>query len=80
MLASGHSPAAGRESVDPEGRALEQIMLQVRLAEGIPEDLAGADGLVARGLLENADGARLRLTLKGRMLADAVVRILAGWD
>jgi oxygen-independent coproporphyrinogen-3 oxidase len=80
MLASGHSPAAGRESVDPQGRALEQIMLQVRLAEGIPEDLPGAEALVARGLLENADGARLRLTLKGRMLADAVVRVLVGWD
>ena len=50
-------------------------MLQVRLAEGI-EPQPGTDQLVADGLLENGDGARLRLTRKGRMLADAVVRVL----
>ena len=75
MLATGTSPAAGRETVDDEGRRLEAIMLQVRLAEGI-EPQPGTDQLVADGLLENGDGARLRLTRKGRMLADAVVRVL----
>ena len=75
MLATGNSPAAGRETVDEEGRRLEAMMLQVRLAEGI-EPRPGTDQLVEDGLLENGDGARLRLTRKGRMLADAVVRVL----
>ncbi len=82
MLAAGRSPAAGRETLDDEQRRTESVMLQVRLAEGF--DPAGfppapvAD-LVGRGWLENADGARLRLTREGRMLADAVVRVLL-WD
>jgi putative oxygen-independent coproporphyrinogen III oxidase len=75
MLVTGTSPAAGRETVDPEGRRLESIMLQVRLAEGIDAG-PGTQQLVKDGLLEKADGARLRLTRKGRMLADAVVRVL----
>ena len=75
MLATGTSPAAGRETVDEEGRRLEAMMLQVRLVEGI-EPRPGTDQLVEDGLLENGDGARLRLTRKGRMLADAVVRVL----
>ncbi len=74
-LAAGHSPAAAREVVDLAGRRLETLMLQVRLAEGI-EPQPGTDRLVSEGLLENGDGARLRLTRRGRMLADAVVRAL----
>ncbi|MCU0279247.1 MAG: hypothetical protein MUE31_10195 [Candidatus Nanopelagicales bacterium] len=58
-------------------------MLEVRLAEGLdPADFdeAAIAQLRGRGLLENADGARLRLTRAGRMLADAVVGVLLGWD
>jgi oxygen-independent coproporphyrinogen-3 oxidase len=76
MLAAGHSPAAAREIVGEPGRRLEELMLQVRLAAGI-EPMPGTAELQAAGLLENADGARLHLTRKGRMLADAVVRALA---
>ncbi len=75
MLAAGQSPAAAREIVDEQGRRLEELMLQVRLAEGIAP-MPGTQDLRAEGLLEKADGARLRLTRKGRMLADAVVRAL----
>jgi oxygen-independent coproporphyrinogen-3 oxidase len=83
MLAAGSSPASAREVVSPDGRQLEEAMLQVRMVSGIP---AGAyppertERLLEAGLLENADGARLRLTREGRMLADAVVRVLLGWD
>jgi oxygen-independent coproporphyrinogen-3 oxidase len=81
MLAEGRSPAAAREVLEEPQRRVESVMLQVRLAEGFdPEGLAGVAGLLDRGLVENADGARLRLTRKGRMLADAVVRVLLGWD
>jgi oxygen-independent coproporphyrinogen-3 oxidase len=82
-LSSGVSPAAAREVLDEDARRVEAVMLQVRLAEGIdPADFApgAVADLHGAGLLENADGARLRLTRKGRMLADAVVRVLLGWD
>ena len=82
MLAAGNSPAAGRETLTPDQQRLESVMLGVRLSEGfsVPEV---PDERIARllddGLVENADGARLRRTRKGRMLADAVVRVLL-WD
>ncbi|MCB0901258.1 MAG: coproporphyrinogen III oxidase, partial [Actinobacteria bacterium] len=82
MLAAGNSPAAGRESLTVEDRRVESVMLGVRLADGFdvrdfPEERVAH--LWRDELVENADGARLRLTRKGRMLADAVVRILL-WD
>jgi oxygen-independent coproporphyrinogen-3 oxidase len=63
-------------------------MLAVRLAEGLDAadlDSAGRaelPGLVARGLLEATAAARERvvLTRDGRLLADAVVRALLGWE
>jgi len=83
MLAAGHSPAAAREVLTAQQRETEQVMLQVRLADGferaeLPE--APVERLLADGLLENGDGARLHLTRRGRMLADAVTRVLLGWD
>ncbi len=83
MLATGSSPAAAREVLDDQERRLEAVMLQVRLAEGFSAADFPADAVArlrAEELVENADGARLRLTRKGRMLADAVVRVLLGWD
>jgi oxygen-independent coproporphyrinogen-3 oxidase len=87
-VAAGVSPAVGREVLDDEARHLERVMLAVRLAEGL--DVAHLDaagraalpGLVARGLLEPAAAARQRvmLTRDGRLLADAVVRALLGWE
>ncbi len=90
-LAAGESPAVGREVLDDEARDVERVLLGVRLAEGLPLDAVpgagrGAVGrLVADGLLEPpgagpAPAQRLVLTLRGRLLADAVVRALLGWD
>ncbi|WP_454051553.1 radical SAM family heme chaperone HemW [Cellulomonas sp. Marseille-Q8402] len=90
-LAAGESPAAGRETVEDASAQLERVMLGVRLDEGLPIDelslpartrVAGlvADGLVdARSALGRGDvpGQRVRLTRRGRLLADAVVRALA---
>ena len=87
-LAADRSPAAGREVLDRDTQALERVLLGVRLAEGLPlTDLTAAArrrvaGLVADGLVEAApalrggDDRRLVLTLRGRLLADAVVRTL----
>lgn len=82
-LAAGQSPAAGREVLDPATRAVEDVMLGIRMAEGIavdrlaPRGRAEAPGLVAEGLA-NLVAGRLVLTRPGRLLADAVVRRLVG--
>lgn len=78
-LAEGASPVAGEEVLTDEQRALERVMVGVRLAEGLPVD--GLDGrevarLVDDGLV-TADGGRVVLTMRGRLLADLVVRRLA---
>ena len=83
-LAQGVSPAAGRETLDAPTRELERIMLQTRLSEGILVDSLGPSGrrevaqLIAQELVDPAQAfrGRLVLTLKGRLLADAVVRRL----
>ncbi|GAA1796262.1 radical SAM family heme chaperone HemW [Luedemannella flava] len=80
-LADGVSPAAGRETLTADERHLEDVMLRLRLAEGLPLDrltpagLASAERAVADGLLE-LQRDRAVLTLRGRLLADAVVRDL----
>jgi putative oxygen-independent coproporphyrinogen III oxidase len=83
-LADSRSPGAGRELLSPEDRRVERVLLELRLSEGCPLDLLRADGLAAAGralsdgLLEPGPYAEGRavLTLRGRLLADAVVRDL----
>jgi oxygen-independent coproporphyrinogen-3 oxidase len=84
-LAAGRSPAAGGEILGAEARRLERIMLETRTAEGLdtgvlrPGGAREAGRLAAEGLLEDEALAagRVRLTLAGRLVADAVVRALA---
>ncbi|NWL09782.1 coproporphyrinogen III oxidase [Paenarthrobacter nitroguajacolicus] len=81
-LAAGSSPAAGRETLDAETREVERIMLEARLGTGLSVDALDAigrhamAGLIADELVDpvQAFKGRLVLTLKGRLLADAVVR------
>jgi putative oxygen-independent coproporphyrinogen III oxidase len=78
-LAAGESPGLAREILTEDDRHMEDVMLRVRLAEGISlekinKKAAGralADGLLDEGAF--AEG-RLVLTLRGRLLADAVIR------
>lgn len=83
-LAQGHSPAAGRETLDDEVRRMERILLESRISDGMPLDILDTSArlrvaeLIADGLAE-AEAAlrgRLVLTVRGRLLADAVVRRL----
>jgi len=83
-ITAGHSPAAAREVLTPEQRRVEAVLLGIRRREGHPladlrpEGLAHAQQAVVNGLLDraaHADG-RAALTLRGRLLADAVVRDL----
>ena len=83
-LATGRSPAAGREVLDAEERHLERVMLGLRTVDGLDvaalrrAGRAAARGHLAAGLLDVEAFARgtARLTLRGRLLADAVVRDL----
>ena len=83
-LAAAESPAAGTERPDAESHLLERVLLESRIAEGLdvavlpPAGRARVAGLIADGLVEPAAAlqGRVRLTLKGRLLADAVVRAL----
>ena len=84
-LGAGVSPAAGRETLDSETRNVERVMLEARLNSGLDIPSLGGlgdtgrhavAGLIADGLVDPAAAfkGRLILTLKGRLLADAVVR------
>jgi oxygen-independent coproporphyrinogen-3 oxidase len=83
-LSGGRSPGHGRELLTPEDQHVEDVMLRVRLEEGLrlasldEVGLAGAAEALAGGLLDPAAyaGGIVRLTLRGRLLADAVVRDL----
>jgi oxygen-independent coproporphyrinogen-3 oxidase len=81
-LGAGRSPGHAREVLAPSDRRMERILLELRLADGLDLTLLSAEGraaatrAVADALLEPlpfADGHAV-LTLRGRLLADAVVR------
>ncbi|GBE65003.1 oxygen-independent coproporphyrinogen-III oxidase-like protein [Mycobacterium sp. MFM001] len=80
-LADAALPVAGFEQLDADALHTEEVMLRVRIRDGLPLDLLDAgereraavavgDGLLAR------EGERLVLTDRGRLLADALVRTL----
>ena len=73
-IAAGESPEADGEDIDDATAALEDVMLRLRLREGIEIGrLKNVDQMVADGLLVTA-ADRASLTLKGRLLADHVIR------
>lgn len=87
MLSQSHSPAAGREQLTEATAKLERLLLESRTVFGMDiEELErlepGAKSripeLIADGLIDGrkAIHGKLVLSLKGRLLADAVVRTL----
>jgi putative oxygen-independent coproporphyrinogen III oxidase len=78
-LGAGDSPAYAREVLDDETRRVERVLLETRLAAGLPLDVLDDEGRAAAArmpdLVARVDG-RLVLTPRGRLLADAVVRDL----
>ncbi|MFF2621067.1 radical SAM family heme chaperone HemW [Oerskovia jenensis] len=84
LLEAGTSPAAGRELLTVAEAHLERVMLGVRLREGLDLSVLtevgrrNVAGMVAAGLLDGKAAIRGRgvLTLRGRLLADTVVREL----
>jgi oxygen-independent coproporphyrinogen-3 oxidase len=81
-LSAGVSPEAEREVLNVEQQNAERILLGIRLAGGLSRADLAADAavtdLLADGLIEPAasDASRVVLTLRGRLLADAVTRAL----
>ena len=83
-LASGASPALARETLDEAAKLLERVLLEVRIVDGLDAGVLGAsrrtsvETMIDEGLVD-ADawqGGRVVLTLRGRLLADLVVRRL----
>ncbi|MDY3049324.1 MAG: radical SAM family heme chaperone HemW [Rothia sp. (in: high G+C Gram-positive bacteria)] len=88
-IRAGQSPAAAREVLSEQTRLFEDIMLQIRVIDGLeisrleqgadPSRLSQSlDWLQEQGLIEAEARAagRVRLTLEGRLLGDAVTREL----
>jgi putative oxygen-independent coproporphyrinogen III oxidase len=80
-IAAGESPAHEREVLDVGTRRTERVLLESRLREGLPVAVLDAAGWAAVGPLHDdglvvVEGDRLVLTLRGRLLADTVVRAL----
>ncbi|OBI43560.1 coproporphyrinogen III oxidase [Mycobacterium kyorinense] len=82
-LAEASLPVAGFEALQADALHTEEVMLRIRLREGLPFDLLDAvereraEVAVADGLLTN-EADRVVLTDRGRLLADGVVRALLG--
>lgn len=83
-IAEGVSPGQGRERLSAADRERERVLLRSRIAEGIviaeldEHGRRAVPALIADGLVDGAAaiGGRLTLTLRGRLLADLVVRAL----
>jgi oxygen-independent coproporphyrinogen-3 oxidase len=83
-LGHGVSPAHGREVLHEETRRVERVLLETRLRRGLALDVLDDCGRAAlptqldRGLVspEALAQGRVVLTVRGRLLADAVVRDL----
>jgi oxygen-independent coproporphyrinogen-3 oxidase len=81
------SPAAGRETLDDRTRLGERILLEIRVSTGLSTELAKQvsseaanliAGFIADGLVDPMAAIKgtLILTMKGRLLADSLVRQL----
>ena len=90
-IAAGISPAHARETLSEEARREERVLLETRIAEGLPAEVLSADErraipqLIADGLIDGRAAiavpgrpARVIPTLRGRLLADTVVHRLLG--
>jgi oxygen-independent coproporphyrinogen-3 oxidase len=77
-LAAGNSPANAREVLDASTQRVEEIMLKMRLAEGMP--ISKLENRVVEQIekdgLAVVQNGNLVLTLQGRLLADRVIDLL----
>ncbi len=74
---AGALPPGGSELIDATTAAAETVILGLRLDQGVPLTtlleppfVDAFDWAVAAGLVEETDGARVRLTTRGRLLSN----------
>lgn len=78
-LAAGMSPAQGREVLTAEDRRVERVLLELRLADGLPlsvltpSERERIPSMAARGLVDVVGG---RVVVLRRLLADGIIRDL----
>lgn len=90
-LASGVSPAHGREILNAETQRVERVLLETRISTGLDirvlskSERRAVPSLISEGLIDGraalgAGGSSPRIvpTLRGRLLADTVVHQLLG--
>jgi oxygen-independent coproporphyrinogen-3 oxidase len=83
VLEGAALPVAGFEQLDAAALHTEDVLLKIRLRQGLPlaaltaAERERAERVVADGLLA-PEGDRLVVTDRGRLLADGVVRTLLG--
>lgn len=83
-IAAGVSPAHAREILGADARRSERVLLETRIATGLPievllsEERQEVSGLIADGLIDGRAALEGRVipTLRGRLLADTVVHRL----
>lgn len=78
-LAAGTSPAQAREVLTAADRRLEDVLLGIRLRDGLSTrelDAVAVADLCEEGLVQPVADGRIALTRRGRLLADTVVRRL----
>jgi oxygen-independent coproporphyrinogen III oxidase len=79
MVASGTRPVGGHEDLKDEEKALERLLLGLRVADGVPSEWvreSEADRFVSEGLARRS-GDRVALTERGLLLANDLVLSLA---
>ena len=80
LVASGEVPVGGGERLSGEDQRLEQLLLGLRVSDGVPSGWISQDRVrrfVEEGLVE-IEGGRLALTERGMLLANELVIELAG--
>ncbi len=76
-VSAGELPVKSDEVLSDEDRYVEEVMLRLRLAEGIRRDVvkesgqAQIDRYVDAGLLE-VEGDRVHVSMEGRLHADGI--------
>ena len=73
-VTDGESTEAAGETLDEDTRRAEGLQLALRMREGVPMAALPLDALAAEGMddLVESDGVRVRLTQRGRLLANEV--------
>lgn len=73
-VTSGETTEAAGETLDERTRRTEGLQLAIRMRDGVPVAALSMDAMAAEGLedLVESDGVRVRLTQRGRLLANEV--------